>query len=785
MDCRAQALLLYLSSAFFHYASSQFLPTSSKTYCQQVPDRGPCRESLLRWYYDVQADNCTIFTYGGCLGNQNSFETRERCDQTCRRSRNSAGYMFANSFGPTLIDDQRRTPSSSDALGVDARAGNSNVLLAGGSSNSGDCDQPVGQRGFCSSFIPRWFHNGSTCELFYYSGCGGNGNNYITREACQERCLFRSQNPFRPAITAHATRENLLNSVCQLRPQRGNCRSAIIRWYFDQDSQGCLEFVFSGCNGNENNYANRQECEQRCSSEAAIRRVSAPRTLADPFQVNSGGNALIPGFEQHPQAPDQFADAGVRPSEVVIRTGGTDISAPGGSRCVGEPERGPCTVDMERWYFDKITKNCRPFYYGELREKLDIGLQLMALILSSRFSSRKECETSCAFSPERALVPSALPNNNNNNININNNGATLESCLLEPATGPCRAAMARYYFDVNAGQCRQFTYGGCEGNANNFVSPTECEAKCRPVRPTFVDAVSPTQGPFTPASGGLFPSAGARSLRPSRCNLLSETGPCRAALSKWFFNGRTCERFVYGGCGGNDNKFDSPEECQAVCGGDLTITVPSLGGGSPNGRKDLATEIVPTSFPIGHEAICEQSPDSGPCDAVVPRFFSDPVSGICKPFTYGGCGGNLNNFRSLQECELSCRPRANVPVGPANESIPQICTLPAERGACRAFIPAFFHDIRDGKCKMFYFGGCQGNDNRFSSRQECEGVCSPGGSGIDFMNQLPRQGPTSLVGSPPSSPIGRTNICDQPADSGSCLAMIPSYFYDSEMNQCR
>lgn len=28
-------------------------------------------------------------------------------------------------------------------------------------------------------------------------------------------------------------------------------------------------------------------------------------------------------------------------------------------------------------------------------------------------------------------------------------------------------------------------------------------------------------------------------------------------------------------------------------------------------------------------------------------------------------------------------------------------------------------------------------------------------------------------------------VCELPAESGSCLAMIPSYFYDSEMNQCR
>ena len=38
--------------------------------------------------------------------------------------------------------------------------------------------------------IPRWYFNPATgrCELFYYSGCCGNANNYPTFEACQVLC---------------------------------------------------------------------------------------------------------------------------------------------------------------------------------------------------------------------------------------------------------------------------------------------------------------------------------------------------------------------------------------------------------------------------------------------------------------------------------------------------------------------------------------------------------------------------------------------------------------------
>uniref|UniRef100_A0A8D0BQE5 BPTI/Kunitz inhibitor domain-containing protein n=1 Tax=Salvator merianae TaxID=96440 RepID=A0A8D0BQE5_SALMN len=168
-------------------------------------------------------------------------------------------------------------------------------------------------------------------------------------------------------------------------------------------------------------------------------------------------------------------------------------------------------------------------------------------------------------------------------------------CKLRKARGWCRKKVVRFYYDRYNKRCREFQYGGCNGNRNNFDTLEDCNREC-----------------------------GRIDSRPSRCEEPLDSGRCTLPMLAYYFNVSSglCEEFISGGCGSNNNNFLHLED-----------------------------------LPMPRKCTCQKSP--GYCFKAIPRYFYNPKSNKCEQFLYSGCSGNGNRFVKKADCIRECKSYGN------------------------------------------------------------------------------------------------------------------------------
>ncbi|KAK0064101.1 kunitz-type serine protease inhibitor 2 [Biomphalaria pfeifferi] len=59
----------------------------------------------------------------------------------------------------------------------------------------------------------------------------------------------------------------------------------------------------------------------------------------------------------------------------------------------------------------------------------------------------------------------------------------------------------------------------------------------------------------------------------------------------------------------------------------------------------------------------------------------------------------------------------------STQSTNPICSLAPDAGPCRAREPRYHFNSVTGFCEIFYYGGCDGNDNNFVNPDDCTALC--------------------------------------------------------------
>uniref|UniRef100_A0A914X288 BPTI/Kunitz inhibitor domain-containing protein n=1 Tax=Plectus sambesii TaxID=2011161 RepID=A0A914X288_9BILA len=139
--------------------------------------------------------------------------------------------------------------------------------------------------------------------------------------------------------------------------------------------------------------------------------------------------------------------------------------------------------------------------------------------------------------------------------------------------------------------------------------------------------------PFRFLAGFLLITAIAaqENLSNARCNHYPDRGSCEENFQiKWYYDryGHRCREFFYGGCDGNDNRFDSKEECSRSC----------------------------QPLPDQNEASlrCSQLFDAGDGSGDFERWYFDAQQGRCVCISWSGSGGNSNLYYSYPHCMSIC-----------------------------------------------------------------------------------------------------------------------------------
>ncbi|KFD45427.1 hypothetical protein M514_13698 [Trichuris suis] len=658
--------------------------------CKLPAETGPCKASLTRYHYAWDLKKCVAFTYGGCKGNSNNFESIAECEEKCgKKEKDENPCELPAETGPRMASFIRfyydKQSKQCKTFTYGGRQGNANNFESLQECEARCVDQnkkeenPCKLRadpGPCKAVFIRYYYNWDwkECMKFTYGGCEGNANNFESIAQCEATCADKKKK----------------DNPCDLPAEPGPCRASFIRYYYNKQSKKCETFVYGGCEGNENSFETLEDCEARC--------IEHKKTEKNPCDLPADAGpckASIPRYyyNKNSKKCDTFVYGGCHGNENNFGSL-EECQAKCAEQkkqenpCMLPADSGPCKASFTKYYYDWDLKKCVTFTYG--------GCQGNA----NNFESAAECEATCAERKNSDKGP----------------------CELPADTGPCDGSLIRFYYNKDAGKCKTFKYGGCLGNQNNFESLQNCEAKC----------------------------AGQKKTQQSPCELPAETGPCMASFIRFYYNkaSKKCETFTYGGCQGNENNFESLQECEAKCAEQKKEENPcklradagpckaifvryyynwdwkeclkfTYGGceGNANNFESIAQCEATCADKKKKDNPCDLPAEPGPCMASFIRYYYNKESKKCETFTYGGCEGNENSFETLKDCEARCvkqkkRKREESP-----------CKLPADIGPCKMSIVRYYYNNGSKKCEQFTYGGCHGNENNFESMEKCEATC--------------------------------------------------------------
>ncbi|XP_034433097.1 kunitz-type protease inhibitor 1a [Hippoglossus hippoglossus] len=185
-----------------------------------------------------------------------------------------------------------------------------------------------------------------------------------------------------------------------------------------------------------------------------------------------------------------------------------------------------------------------------------------------------------------------------------------------------------------------------------------------------------------------------------QCMAPKKMGPCRGAFTRWHYNAASekCEAFTFGGCRENLNNYLSMDECTKACFGSEKSAISGRGLPIP----------APKGEKCGAPCSTKQFTCSNGC-CLDPGLECDATPQCSDGSDEQKCEDLDNKFQVLLQ----------IPVDEQKVR----CTEPPHTGSCRDSITKWYFNPIQKECFRFNYGGCQGTENRFDSKEACKKVC--------------------------------------------------------------
>ncbi|XP_071153887.1 uncharacterized protein [Mytilus edulis] len=537
--------------------------------------------------------------------------------------------------------------------------------------------------GNCQNSYSRYFYynkHTDTCEYMAYGGCGGNLNRFDTLQECEKRCRNTK------------TTKDVCKLPCNTGDTSGSyCFFEYSEWYYDETSNQCKAFTYSGCGGNLNRFHDKVTCESVCTRQYDTSysgdKCNLPKDAGygkfhvKEFYYNKATDSCEALWFRGTGGNDnRFYD--YYTCEAACKLNPIDPNV-----CYLEPDRGSGNEGFDQWYFDYTTQSCQKIIYGGSG-----GNQ-------NRFHDEDSCVATCK---DKSVTGSV--------------------CTLPKADGSGWDHLERYYYNKGTGACEQFYYKGQGGNENCFTSQKECDYTtqfCKKYTP-------PTQACYMPKDSGYSMGHTAPttywyfdwnkkqcntfihygyggndnvfftkedcehlcgSFKPSSdvCSLPFETGNCHQRITRYYFDNylKTCREFTFTGCFENGNNFLTKSDCESLCGS----FTPQL-------------------------TVCDLQKDAGNGYYYQRLFYYNKVTKSCEIFDYTGQGGNGNRFGTYNDCFNTC-----VHTDYSD------CESEFDRGTGDGYLIQYYYHKNLKECYRFAYKGTGGNNNRFPDKAACEKKC--------------------------------------------------------------